>query len=587
MAAGRGRTGAPIRLSAPEAPPAWALLQRQLLRDEGEACQEYFDHYLDERGYLKCVVRWGGNDGPDDAIETLTDWPTLHLLGGADHLLDLYKLGWEGHLRQYSEARTTEVPFARDGMYYREFPVMFDWVHNGEGLVTFNLQGLSDPRDAAYERRLRRYAAFYTGEDPDAPNYDPEHRIIRSMFSGSRGPLLRQATPLDWAGDPIEVEGRFLPRHGERTYREMLEHFREYTDVVGDHPQNMVATGLGLNAFALTGEDEYRDWVLEYVGAWRERLLANDDVIPTNIGLDGTVGGECGGRWYGGCYGWNFTVTVPQTGGLAHRNTHYLGQSGFGNALLLSGDQSWVDPWRRMIDRINSEARDEDGQTLYPHMCGGDGWYDYTPAPYSAGALETWYWSMDRADLERLDTSAGWLGYLEGNDASFPERALRGDLETLRARTEGMRADATTPDTRMSDDPMVYNPAITGSLVQLMLGGLPPRHAQPLHCRFRYFDPENRRAGLPPHVAALVESLGPDTATLHLVNTSPVHQRTLVVQGGAYGEHHIESVTDEDGASIPVDGAHVPVTLEPGAGGRLQVRHRRYASDPTLDFPWT
>ena len=38
------------------------------------------------------------------------------------------------------------MPFARDGMYYKEFPVMFDWLHNGEGLTVFNLQGLSDPR---------------------------------------------------------------------------------------------------------------------------------------------------------------------------------------------------------------------------------------------------------------------------------------------------------------------------------------------------------------------------------------------------------------------------------------------------------
>ena len=55
-------------------------------------------------------------------------------------------------------------------------------------------------------------------EDPGAPNYDPEHKIIRSLFNGSRGPLLRKATALDWAGDPIEVENRFRPRHGERTY---------------------------------------------------------------------------------------------------------------------------------------------------------------------------------------------------------------------------------------------------------------------------------------------------------------------------------------------------------------------------------
>ena len=89
---------------------------------------------------------------------------------------------------------------------------MFDWLHNGEGLTVFNLKGLSNPDDPAFERRVRRFAGFYMNEDPQAPNYDPKHKIIRSLFNGSRGPLLRKATALDWAGDPIEVENRFKPR---------------------------------------------------------------------------------------------------------------------------------------------------------------------------------------------------------------------------------------------------------------------------------------------------------------------------------------------------------------------------------------
>ena len=50
--------------------------------------------------------------------------------------------------------------------------------------------------------------------------------------------------------------------HGESTFDGMIAHFEEYTDVVGDHPSNMVATTLGLNAYALTAEPQYRDWVL-------------------------------------------------------------------------------------------------------------------------------------------------------------------------------------------------------------------------------------------------------------------------------------------------------------------------------------
>src|SRR5262245_15096736 len=275
--------------STPVAPPEWALLERELLRANAAACEEFFARYCDERGYLLCVERWGGDDGPDDAIECFTDWPLLHALGAPDAVLHMYKKAWEGHLRQYTAAKTTHVPFAKDGMYYKEFPVMFDWQHNAEGLSVFNLQGLSDPEDVALGHRIRRFAGFYMNDDPGAPNYDAKHKIIRSLFNGSRGPLLRKATALDWTGDPIEVENRFRLGHGERSYKEMLAHFEEYTDIVGDHPLNLLSTTLALNAYMLTGEDRYKRWLLEYVDAWHDRMKANNHIIPSNVGLDGTI----------------------------------------------------------------------------------------------------------------------------------------------------------------------------------------------------------------------------------------------------------------------------------------------------------
>ena len=90
-------------------------------------------------------------------------------------------------------------------MYYKEFIVQSDWMHHGEGLQLFNRMGLSVPTDARYQQRARRFAGFYMGEDPEAANYDPVHKIIRSMQNGSRGPMLRKATALDWVGDPFDV----------------------------------------------------------------------------------------------------------------------------------------------------------------------------------------------------------------------------------------------------------------------------------------------------------------------------------------------------------------------------------------------
>src|SRR5438132_9045040 len=73
--------GAVVRVTTPAPPPEWALLERELLRANAAACEAFFARYFDDRGYLECVERWGGDDGPDDAIENCDDWPHLHALG--------------------------------------------------------------------------------------------------------------------------------------------------------------------------------------------------------------------------------------------------------------------------------------------------------------------------------------------------------------------------------------------------------------------------------------------------------------------------------------------------------------------------
>ena len=580
------KTSRAITIATPMTPPAWALLERALLQQQTEAIEAFYNHYFDERGYLLCVVRWGGNDGPDDAAENFANWPELHALGADDKILALYKKAWDGHLLQYTEAKTTKVEFAREGMYFREFPVMFDWMHNGEGFTAFFLQGLSDPYDKKYQDRTRRFIGFYMGDDRIADNYIPEHRVIKSFFNGSRGPMLRKATGLDWAGDPIEVTGRFKPGHGERNYEEMIAHFKDYNDVAGDHPLNMGVTTMAINAFMIDGEETYYTWAKEYLDAWVERTEANNGIIPTNIGFDGTIGGACDGKWYGGVYGWGFTTIVPQTGLPANRPYFLIRvHLSFGNGLLLTGDQKYVDTWRGVLEQVNANKRVENGQTLYPRMHGDEGWYDYQPEPLNVGALEIYYWSMNREDLNRIPIT-GWIAFLEGQHPNYPVEALQNDLEMVRARIERMNQDTTSTDTRMSDDMNAMNPAATDALIQLMLGGLPTGHlGHPMHCRFRYFDPARQRAGIPEDVAALVERMTHDEATLTVINTNQISPRTVIVQGGAYGEHHINSIAGPHGAT-PINETYFTLHLGPGCGSTLTIKMDRYAHRPTLTFPW-
>jgi hypothetical protein len=89
-----------IAVDTPKIPPKWALLERALLKANTEACQLFYTKYFDERGYLLCVPRWGGDDGPDDALENFNDWTLLYALGAQDVILQLYKKGFEGHMRQ-------------------------------------------------------------------------------------------------------------------------------------------------------------------------------------------------------------------------------------------------------------------------------------------------------------------------------------------------------------------------------------------------------------------------------------------------------------------------------------------------------
>ena len=157
----------------------------------------------------------------------------------------------------------------------------------------------------------------------------------------------------------------------------------------------MRAPTLALNAFLLDHEPKYKGWILEYVEAWLERTEKNGGIIPTNIGLDGTIGGECGGKWYGGVYGWGFSVVVPQTEEIAHRNQHHLGLIGFGNAFLLTGDRRYIDVWRRMIDKVNAQAKVIDGKTMYPSMYGDQGGTRGRQA-VSPRRPGVYYWSITR-----------------------------------------------------------------------------------------------------------------------------------------------------------------------------------------------
>ena len=276
---------------------------------------------------------------------------------------------------------------------------------------------------------------------------------------------------------------------------------------------------------------------------------------------------------------------MPQTGELAHRSRVERGQIGFNNAFLLTGDRRYIDTWSAMLDKVNSNGRQVDGKTQYPRMYGDNGWYAFEASPWSAGALECYFFSCDPRDRARLPDNE-WIAFLEGNNPEYPEQALRSDFERIRGKIDAMHQDNTTPDTRLADDPMEFNPATVGTLRQLMMAGLDPgRGGALLHCRLRYFDPEERGLGIPEDVGALIDEMTADQVAVTLVNLHQTQSREVVVQTGAYAEHQCLYV-DINEQRIAVNKPDFTVHLAPGTGARLVIHTKRYVNQPTLSFPW-
>ncbi len=150
--------------------------------------------------------------------------------------------------------------------------------------------GTADPANAETRRRAQRFAGFYLNDDPAVLNYDPEHHIVRSPCSGSKGRLFQMRPGeihYDLAhGHTTLGPGFDLPANWweyPETKRRVEERF-DQVFMQGDVTVNVGVAVLVATAFLHTGEARYREGIEEYVGAWIERTEANGGIVPDNIG---------------------------------------------------------------------------------------------------------------------------------------------------------------------------------------------------------------------------------------------------------------------------------------------------------------
>jgi hypothetical protein len=556
-------------------PPGWAVAQRALFDLLDQAWRQFARDFTGPDGRLRYHGRLSSRDGVDDFYEAFFNWPQLYLLGGADDLLPASERHWLGVTRQLTEL----------GMLDGEYERGYDWFHQGESLLLLYFLCMAAP-DRWRERALR-FADLYV--DPKHGNYDPRHRIITRAHNGSdatRGglfdgdwyPWLPQEAetygfPLDWLLPPGADEP---PRDQDpRLGRQMRERLG-----VGDTAVNLAATGLVLNALILSGEQKYRDWITEYVGAWRERAAANGGVIPDNVAPDGTVGGLMEGRWYGGHYGWSWP-----------HGWYSIGHAAMVAAIAAveaTGDEGQLDLVRPALDTIIANGKtiaytDSDSSlsskwtvqlgdevaspTLHvPFRHDDRGWFDYNPM-LMAVPTALWHHSATDADrwrLLRLRAASGhdwcavrsfrskeeagheepWLAYLSGDNPDYPERILAAAQAQVRHRLARMARyrdrDVPEADIHLWQQ---SNPVVTEALVQLTWGGPQVIYNGGLQqARVRYYDADARRPGLPPSVAALVSGIEPEATVVELVNLDPLRPHTVVVQAGAFAEHTIRTV---------------------------------------------
>ena len=633
---------AAIKATEVKAPPVWALMERKLidLMEKGA--------HMMSRKYAERSGAWYWSDDLDDYYERSYNWCLLYNMGGEESRVDLALKHWNATSRLFDDRdrnRANNLDYyhgahpmkLKHNIHNEYFSIVHpgdaEWHHMGEGNMGFYDLAVGDPTISENVRRARRFADMFLGEDPEAPIYDPEHKIIRSPMHGSLGPYHSatleevksylhggHAASPDWKPDSMGVRASLYPAVKElepnwwedpKRADEIVSLFNKVV-LDGDSAANLAATGLVTNAYLYTGDEKYKRWVVDYVEAWMDRIKQNNGIIPDNVGPTGKPGEHRDGVWWGTTYGWNSYV------GWSHVFHSIAVASEC--AQLLTGDFGYLDLLRSQIKMLldNSITR-EDGQLLVPNRATPDGWvhahveeWDGTSSTnlrlYELARL--YHASMSQEDYDIIvrvrdgDKERDWneeeigparaewyseysrFQYYDGKNPNWPEKALGLQYQRALETYHKMEADTRTVPEIIKDNQEPVNAVFTKVLTQVMLG-LPQYmyHGGMLRATVRYYDRDRARPGLPLDVAALVDKLGPDIVGIQLVNTSRHETRNLIVQAGAFGEHQFTEVRYDEKA-VPVDGKYFAVVLPPSTSIRVEAGMKRFANDPSYAFPW-
>ena len=627
------------------APPGWALLERQLIDVMNEAADLVMERHTERSGTMFFA------DDVDDQYEQFANWGLFYAMGGSERLLKYSLRTWNATTRWGDDSIVSR---RKHGNYWHGDERVFgqqihneyynlatpggtDWHHMGEGNLQFYDFGVAEPTISENVRRAKRFAAMFMGEDPEADNYDRKYKIFRSPVQSSVGPYKHASVDfakawlqgggrrwkVGWYPDQPVPRGlrsslhpvvKNLENNWFENWERRQEILRLFDHIIldGDVANSLAAAALMTNAYLYTGDPSFKEWVIEYVGGWMDRIEQNGGIIPDNVGPTGKIGEHREGQWWGGLYGWNYYMGY---------NVIFHGVTIAAEcAKLLTGDDSYVDMLRSQIKVVVDQGarRVEDGQMIVPSRYTADGWADDTSGPPKPMRMlepaHLYHMSMSKEDYQLIDhiregdvirswtevpiqgekndgaTETARFSYYDGKLPDWPEKALRADCELALRDLESLRNEHRDPETLIRENASIPSGVYAKALTQVTMGA-----PQGVYCggllraTVRYFDDDRQRAGLPPDVAALVDELKADRVGVQFFNTSTSESRNLIVQAGAFGEHEFTSVRyreDESLTEVPVNGKYVAVALPPSTSIRLDMGMKRFANDPSYAFPW-
>ena len=529
--------------------PEWAYLERTLIDTMNDAIDLVLEKYLKPDGQFLWPPdppeKSKGVNSLDDVYESFHSWPIFYILGGDKRFLALAHRQFEVTTSQFARYPSGVGCQAVE----KEYSARSDWMHQGEGYQFYYYLNLADPEHPRARERAVRFAGFFLNEDPTItePNFDAEHQVMRSSMTGSMGAAYGgysdrwgYAPFMDFYGIPFYdvpgVQTVFDLKDPEKAKAmgAMVKARQKSSDTV----INLLSTSMVMNAYLHTGEEKYKQWILNYAGAWRQRTSDNGGILPDNAGPHGVVGELMDGKWWGGYYGWTWPHGFCfMAEAITTASEHEC---------LLTGDAGKMNWIREQTEQLLQRGVDVDGTLFVPQKYAEDGsvieysihndntmtrpdkvtdrpdfsrkrqidgWFEFAPL-LPQPMTHAYFMTLDSRDLslirkirnnktrghEQIDPTCmeiyggpklgyryypsalkymggqdhGLVGFHEGLFPDYPSAILKHALSQVYRRLQVMREDDQDPATYNDDYLQMRNPITVESLIHLTMGGPMP-----------------------------------------------------------------------------------------------------------------